>query len=220
MPSVLVIDDEPRIVSFVRRALQSQGLQAAGATDGARGLELTLTGRYDLVLLDLVMPAMEGAEVLAETMRRRPEQAVMVLSALSDVDTKVRCFGLGATDYLAKPFALAELLARVHACLRPGGVRGDDAVVRAGGITLDLRRRTADVGIGPIPVSGREFLLLQHLMTRAGDVCTRQELLSEVWGYAFDPGTNVVDVYVRRLRAKLGPLAIATVRNVGYRVDA
>ena len=220
MPSVLVIDDEPRIVSFVQRALQRQGLQAEGATDGARGLELTLTGRYDLVLLDLVMPEIEGARVLAETMRRRPDQAVMVLSALSDVDTKLRCFGLGAADYLAKPFALAELLARVHACLRAGGVRGKDAVLRAGGITLELRRRTADVGTGPIALSGREFLLLQHLMTRAGEVCTRDELLSEVWGYSFDPGTNVVDVCVRRVRAKLGPLAIATARNVGYRVDA
>jgi DNA-binding response OmpR family regulator len=220
MPSVLVIDDEPLIVSFVQRALQGQGLRAEGATDGASGLELTLTGRYDLVLLDLVMPVMEGADVLAETMRRRPEQAVMVLSALTDVDTKVRCFGLGAADYLAKPFALAELLARVHACLRAGGARGDDAVLHAGGITLDLGRRTADVGTGPIPVSGREFLLLRHLMRRAGHVCTRQELLGDVWGYSFDPGTNVVDVYVRRLRSKLGPLAVATVRNRGYRVDA
>jgi DNA-binding response OmpR family regulator len=144
----------------------------------------------------------------------------MVLSALSDVETKVRCFGLGATDYIAKPFALAELLARVRACLRAAAGHAGDAVLRAAGLALDVRARTADAGSGPVALSPREFLLLQHLMHRAGRVCTRDELLSEVWGYSFDPGTNVVDVYVRRLRAKLGPLAVATVRNTGYCVDA
>jgi DNA-binding response OmpR family regulator len=152
-------------------------------------------------------------------MTRRPRQLVVVLSALSDVDTKVRCFGLGAVDYIAKPFALAELLARVHARLRTNGAADDDSVMRAGGIALDVRRRAADAGGGPVGVSGREFLLLQHLMGRAGEVCTREEILADVWGCSFDPGTNVVDVYIRRLRAKLGPLMIETVRNVGYCVN-
>jgi DNA-binding response OmpR family regulator len=219
MSRVLVIDDEPRIVSFVRRALTADGIATEGVTDGARGLELTLSGRYQLVLLDLLMPAMGGATVLEQTMTRRPRQLVVVLSALSDVDTKVRCFGLGAVDYIAKPFALAELLARVHARLRTNGAADDDSVMRACGIALDVRRRAADAGGGPVGVSGREFLLLQHLMGRAGEVCTREEILADVWGCSFDPGTNVVDVYIRRLRAKLGPLMIETVRNVGYCVN-
>jgi two-component system OmpR family response regulator len=216
MSRVLVIDDEPRIVSFVRRALTADGFATEGVTDGARGLELTLSGRYQLVLLDLLMPAMGGATVLEQTMTHRPRQLVVVLSALSDVETKVRCFGLGAVDYIAKPFALAELLARVHARLRTNGSADDDAVIHAGGIALDVRRRAADAGDGPVGVSGREFLLLQHLMGRAGEVCTREEILADVWGCSFDPGTNVVDVYIRRLRAKHGPLMIETVRNLGY----
>ena len=219
MSRVLVIDDEPRIVSFVRRALTADGIATEGVTDGARGLELTLSGRYQLVLLDLLMPAMGGATVLEQTMTHRPRQLVVVLSALSDVETKVRCFGLGAVDYIAKPFALAELLARVHARLRTNGTADDDSVMHAGGIALDVRRRAADAGDGPVGVSGREFLLLQHLMGRAGEVCTREEILADVWGCSFDPGTNVVDVYIRRLRAKLGPLMIETVRNVGYCVN-
>jgi DNA-binding response OmpR family regulator len=213
---VLVIDDEPRIVSFVRRALEADGLSAHGVTDGARGLTLAVSGRFDLVLLDLLMPGMDGTSVLAQTIEHRPDQAVIVLSALDDVDTKVRCLSLGATDYVSKPFALAELLARVRARLRvKGSVRGDK-VLRAGGVALDLRRRTADAGGGPVGVSGREFLLLQHLMNRAGEVCSRAEILEDVWGVGFDPGTNVVEVYIRRLRSKLGPYTIETVRHVGY----
>lgn len=220
MTPVLVIDDEPRIVSFVQRALIADGIPAAGATDGARGLAMALTGRYELLLLDLVMPAMHGTSVLSATMRERPAQPVIVLSALTDVETKVRCFGLGASDYLPKPFGLAELLARVRAALRAAGGPPGELVLRAGGIALDVQGRTADAGDGPVPLAGREFLLLRHLMRRAGEVCTREDILAGVWGYAFDPGTNVVDVNVGRLRAKLGRLAVETVRNAGYRVDA
>jgi two-component system, OmpR family, response regulator len=220
MSKVLVIDDEPKIVSFVRRALAASGIAAEGITEGARGLELTLTGRYQLVILDLLMPGMDGMSVLEHTMARRPHQPVLVLSALTDVETKVRCFGLGAADYIGKPFALAELLARVQARLRTNGSFAADSTLRAGDLRLDVRRRAADTGDGPVPVSGREFLLLQHLMTRAGEVCTREEILADVWGYSFDPATNVVDVYVRRLRAKLGPSIIETVRSVGYCVHA
>jgi DNA-binding response OmpR family regulator len=216
MSRVLVIDDEPRIVSFVRRALGADGIAAEGVTDGARGLELALTGMYQLVVLDLLMPGMNGTSVLEQTVARRPQQAIMVLSALTDVETKVRCFGIGAADYIGKPFALAELLARVRARLRTDGPAASDPLLTAGGLVLDVRRRTADAGEGPVSVSGREFLLLQHLMSRAGEVCTREEILADVWGCSFDPGTNVVDVYIRRLRAKLGPLVIETVRNVGY----
>jgi two-component system, OmpR family, response regulator len=121
MTRVLVIDDEPRIVSFVQRALTAHGIAAEGVTDGARGLAMTLTGVYQLVLLDLLMPAMDGTSVLAEIMEQRPNQPVVVLSALTDVETRVRCLSLGAADYIAKPFALGELLARVQVRLRMNG---------------------------------------------------------------------------------------------------
>jgi DNA-binding response OmpR family regulator len=219
MSRVLVIDDEPKIVSFVQRALQADGIQAEGVTDGARGLPMILSGSYDLVLLDLLMPAMAGTDVLEQVIEHRPDQPVVILSALTDVETKVRCFGLGAVDYVPKPFALAELLARVRARMHTGGAGARGTTIESAGLKLDLRRRTVDMGDGPLTVSGREFLLLQHLMTHAGDVCTRQEILADVWGCSFDPGTNVVDVYIRRLRSKLGPLMIGTVRNVGYCVS-
>jgi DNA-binding response OmpR family regulator len=219
---VLVVDDEPKLVSFVRRALATRGIPADGAIDGARGLELALSGNYELVVLDLLMPGIDGTCVLEQTLRRVPEQQVLILSAFSDLDTKLRCFGLGAADYVTKPFALAELLARVHARLRDGGNGNGNSKshIDAGGIVLDVSRRTADSGAGPVAMSEREFLLLRYLLSHAGDVCTREAILADVWGLTFDPGTNVVNVYVARLRSKLGPYAIETVRNVGYSVAA
>jgi two-component system, OmpR family, response regulator len=216
MARILVIDDEPRIVHFVSRALEAEGYTVDAAYDGERGLELAQQGRHELVLLDLLLPSMNGVAVLKGILRAKPEQRVLVLSALSDVQSRVRCLELGAADYLPKPFALAELLARVRARLRQAPGILPERVLRAGGVSLELLRRTADAGAGPVSLSEREFLLLQHLMRRNHEVCTREELLDEVWGYAFDPGTNVVDVYVGRLRAKLGANVIETVRNVGY----
>jgi DNA-binding response OmpR family regulator len=220
MARVLVVDDEEKLVSFVLRALATHGVSAEGATAAASGLRLALAGTFDLIILDLLMPTDDGQWVLEEAMARRPSQRVLVLSALSDLETKLRCFRLGASDYLTKPFALAELLARVHAQLRSNGTTNTDSTVAAAGITLDVQHRVVDAGEGPVKVSEREFLLLRHLLVHAGEVCTRQEILSDVWGCSFDPGTNVVDVYVKRLRSKLGPYAIETVRNVGYCVSA
>src|SRR3954471_2585051 len=216
MPRVLVIDDEPKIADFVSRALSANGLSVDSATEGARGLELARSGRYDLVVLDLMMPGVSGMGVLRGTIEARPQQRVLVLSALGDVDSKVRCLELGAADYLTKPFALAELVARVWARLRQGGPESADGLLRAGGLTLDPHRRTADSGDGPVPLSSREFLLLKHLAVNEGEVCTRAELLEEVWGCSFDPGTNVVDVYIRRLRAKLGTGVVETISNASY----
>lgn len=220
VPRVLVVDDEPRIVSFVSRALSAEGLQVDGTMDGARGLELARTGGYELVVLDLLLPSMDGVSMLQELMEARPSQRVLVLSALSDVETKVRCLESGASDYVSKPFSLAELVARIRARLRQPAAGPEQRVLRVHGVTLDLTRRVADSGAGPVTLSEREFLLLEHLMRREGEVCTRQRLLAEVWGYSFDPGSNVVDVCVGRLRAKLGADVIETVRNVGYRFDA
>src|SRR3954467_5475227 len=176
MPRVLVIDDEPKIADFVSRALSANGLSVDSATEGARGLELARSGRCDLVILDLMMPGVNGMGVLRGTIEARPQQRVLVLSALGDVDSKVRCLELGAADYLTKPFALAELVARVWARLRLTPQASGDGLLRAGGLTLDPHRRTADGGAGPVALSAREFLLLKHLAVTEGEGCTRAEL--------------------------------------------
>jgi two-component system, OmpR family, response regulator len=220
MTRILVIDDEPRITSFVSRALSADGFDVETAFDGARGYALAATGRYELVILDLLLPGVDGVAVLEDLIQKRPNQRVLVLSALSDVEDKVRCLELGASDYLPKPFAVAELIARVRARLREPAPGPDERVLRAGPISLDLVRRAVHVGQRRVSLSEREFLLLERLLLARGDVRSRERLLSEVWGYSFDPGSNVVDVCVGRLRAKLGADIIETVRGVGYRIDA
>jgi DNA-binding response OmpR family regulator len=218
--SVLVIDDEPRITSFVSRALSAEGFRVDSAGDGVHGLDLARTGRYELVVLDLLLPKMDGVTMLERLMDERPEQRVLVLSALSDVEEKVRCLELGASDYLSKPFALKELVARVRARLRQPGGGPEPRSIRRGGVSLDRLRRVADSGSGPVALTEREFALLGYLMERDGEACSRMQLLADVWGFRFDPGSNLVDACVRRLRAKLGPDVIVTVRNVGYRFRA
>ena len=216
---VLLVDDEQRIVNFVRRGLEAEGLEVDPAGGGEEGLQLALSRSYDLVILDLVMPDVDGLSVLQQILERKPSQSVLVLSALSDTASKVRSLELGAEDYLSKPFSLEELLARVRARLRTAA-RADQTKLVVGPTTLDLIRRQVDDGRGQVPLADREFLLLQELMRHAGRSVSKERLLSSVWGYHFDPGSNVVDVYVRRLRAKLGPDAISTIRGVGYRFDA
>jgi two-component system copper resistance phosphate regulon response regulator CusR len=216
---VLLIDDEPRILNFVRRGLEAEGLQVDATRDGQEGLDLALSRGYDLVILDLVMPGLDGHAVLRRVVDRKPSQPVLILSALNDTASKVGTLELGAEDYISKPFSLEELLARVRARLRSAR-RASPARLQAGRISLDLIGRRADAGAGPVPLAEREFLLLGELMRHAGSTVSKERLLSSVWGYHFDPGSNVVDVYVRRLRAKLGADVIATERGVGYRIDA
>jgi DNA-binding response OmpR family regulator len=217
---VLVVDDEPRIVSFVARALEAEGFEVDGVHDGQRGFDLARTGRYELVVLDLLLPGLDGRSVLGRLIQERPDQRVVVLSALSDVEEKVRCLELGASDYLAKPFALAELVARIRARLRQGGAGPEERYLREGAVELDRVRRVADAGSGPVALTQREFGLLEYLMLRKGDACSRPRLLADVWGFGFDPGSNLVDVCVGRLRARLGADVIETVRGVGYRFNA
>jgi DNA-binding response OmpR family regulator len=215
---ILVIDDEPAIVRFLQRALESSGYGVHSATDGAEGLRLAAEQKPDLVVLDLAMPGLSGTAVLAALVAQDPSTKVIVVSAMDDVEGRVRCLDAGAVDFIGKPFAVAELLARVRSRLRAAGPSdtGPENELHAGVIRLDLRTRRLSNGRREVDLSQREFALMQHLMRRVGSVCTRAELLSEVWGYAFDPGSNVVDVTVARLRGKLRDLQIETIRNVGY----
>jgi DNA-binding response OmpR family regulator len=216
---ILLIEDETRIQAFVRRGLEAEGYGVVTADDGDDGLSLARSGDWDLVVLDLLLPGLSGLRVLQEVHREQPQLPVLILSARSELRTKLKGFELGATDYVSKPFSLEELLARIRVQLRLTGPLDDDHVLRAGGIVLDLARRQARVGEAVTDLSDREFRLLHHLLVHAGEVISRERLLAEVWGYAFDPGSNVVDVCVRRLRRKLGPEApIETVRHAGYRL--
>lgn len=218
---ILVIEDEPRILAFLRRGLEAEGFTVHAARDGVEGLRLALERCYDLLVLDLLLPRLDGLSMLRELQRQRPELPVVVVSARADVPTKLRAFGLGAHDYLTKPFSFDELVARIRARLRRPLDVGDAHVLLAGAITLDVARRLVRVGVSAVALTDREFRLLHHLVQHAGEAVTRESILSEVWGYQFDPGSNVVEVCVGRLRKKLGPGApIETVRHVGYRLAA
>ncbi len=218
MLRILVIEDESRILSFLSRALETEGFAVDGADNGADGFERAMRGTYDLVVLDLLLPRLDGLRVLRELHRHRPELPVVIVSARSDLATKLRGFELGAIDYLPKPFAVDELLARVRAQIRAHG-NGQSGVLQVGDLVLDPARRQARIGEDAINLSDREFRLLHHLVKHAGEIVTRDSMLSAVWGYHFDPRSNVVDVCVRRLRRKLGDEApIETIRHAGYRI--
>jgi DNA-binding response OmpR family regulator len=218
---ILVIEDEPRILGFLVRGLEAEGFGVDAARNGAEGLKRARRDTYDLVLLDLLLPGLDGLSVLHELNRAKPELPVVILSARSDLPTKLRGFGLGATDYLSKPFSFDELVARIRVQLRKARDAENGHVLRVGTIALDLARREAHVGSSTAQLSDREFRVLHHLVEHAGEVISRERLLSEVWGYHFDPGSNVVDVCIRRLRKKLGAEApIETVRHAGYRLIA
>jgi DNA-binding response OmpR family regulator len=214
---ILLVDDEPRIRDFISRALAAAGYAIDFAATGAEGLRQGLTGGYDLVILDLIMPDLDGRQVLTRLLAERPDQPVLVLSCLADVTTKVDCLELGAQDYLTKPFSLAELLARVRVRLRDDSHSASE-VLRAGELVLDVGRLEANIGRGPVALTRLEFLLLRELMDHAGQSVGKGQLLASVWGYNFDPGSNVVDVCVRRLRSKLGFDLIKTVRGEGYQL--
>jgi len=214
---ILIIDDEPGILNFVSRGLRAEGYGVETASDGVAGLAAAVAHSYDLVILDLLLPALGGIDVLSRLVQARPDQPVIVLSALTDAASKVASLELGAEDYLAKPFSFEELLARVHARLRDA--RSRPTVLATGGLKLDLVSRHVEGAFGRVALAQREFLLLRELMAAAGETLSKERLLAEVWGYRFDPGSNVVDVYVRRLRAKLGSEAVRTVRGEGYRIE-
>ncbi|HEY4872400.1 MAG TPA: response regulator transcription factor [Candidatus Dormibacteraeota bacterium] len=215
---ILLIDDEPGIRNFVSRGLRGEGFTVDLAADGDSGLKAALGPPHDLIILDLLLPDLGGIEVLHRLIRQHPGQPVIVLSALGDTPSKVASLEAGADDYLVKPFSFEELLARVRARLRDA--RSVRTRLTAGPLTLDLIAHHVHTESGRVLLAEREFLLLRELMSSAGDTVSKERLLATVWGYRFDPGSNVVDVYIRRLRAKLGGEAIKTVRGEGYRIDA
>jgi DNA-binding response OmpR family regulator len=217
---ILVVEDEPRVLTFVARALEGEGFRVDVAENGRDGFALAMGGHYDLVVLDLVLPHVDGLTLLRELTARRPEMPVVILSARTDLSTKLRGFRLGACDFVAKPFSHHELLARVRVHLRRGSV-ADEVLVRTPGLVLDVTRRQARIGERIVDLSEREFRLLHHLARNAGQVVSRESIISDVWGSQCDSRSNVVEVCMRRLRRKLGAeTPIETVRHGGYRIAA
>ncbi len=213
----LLIEDEARIVSFVQRALHADGIDCVSCADGETGLQTALAETFDVVILDLMLPERNGLSVLQELRAVKPSLPVLILSARSDLETKLRGFELGATDYLPKPFSIDELIARVRVQASRGST--ETTLLPVGDMELDIVRRQARSQDTTVDLSDREFALLHCLANAGGEIVSRQQLLTDVWGYEFDPGTNVVDVCVRRLRKKLGEASpITTTRNAGYSV--
>ncbi len=217
---VLVIEDEPAIADFIQRGLEAEGFAVACAADGIEGERCALAEEIDLVVLDRMLPGRDGLEVLATLKHHKPTLPVIVLSARAELEDRVEGLDAGATDYLVKPFSFAELAARVRAHLRTPRSH-EPTRLSAAGTELDLlaRRATRDGEI--VHLSAREFDLLAYFVRHAGQALPRERILSAVWGYDFDPGTNVVEVYVRYLRRKLSrpgrPVPIETLRSIGYR---
>jgi DNA-binding response OmpR family regulator len=216
---ILVVEDEERIASFLEKGLTAHGYAVEWAKTGAEALQRGIEPGISLVILDLKLPDLDGLEVLAGLRARGASVPVLILSARGRVDDRVRGLDLGADDYLGKPFAFEELLARVRARLRPRAA-ASDGLVRAGDIRLDVLRREVTAAGRKVNLSAREFSLLQTFVSHPAQTLSRQELLSMVWGMDFDPHTNLVDVYVGYLRRKLGEPVIETVRGAGYRLQA
>ena len=221
MNQILMIEDEPRISAFVSKGLKAEGFGTTVATTGREGLVLALTGGFELVILDLGLPDIDGFEVLQRIRAQDQELPVIILTARTSADDTVTGLTSGADDYMPKPFRFAELVARVRLRLRsdpqtPGPAQ--DTVLRHADLEMDPVRHTVTIGGSEVDLSAREFSLAETFLRHPGQALSREQLLSRVWGYDFDPGSNVVDVYVRYLRNKLGASRIVTVRGVGYRL--
>ncbi len=216
---ILAVEDEPAILRLLERGLTAAGHQVLTAATGEDGATLATDEEVDVVLLDISLPTLSGHDVLSRIRARRPELPVLMLTARDDLANKVRALDGGADDYLTKPFAFEELLARIRALTRRSD-QSSAAHLESGDVRLDLLARRAWRGERLIELSNREFMLLEHLLRHPGQVMSRTQLLFAVWEYDADPSSNVVDVYIRYLRRKLGePSPISTVRGAGYRYD-
>ena len=218
MPRILVAEDDPLIGSFIEKGLRANGFATHLATDGEEAESLGMTEEFDLLILDMGLPEREGLHVLQELRSRGKRLPILVLTGRPERDV-VTCLQAGADDYMRKPFLFEELLARVRARIRERGTE-EATVLRAGDVRLDLRTRRATVKGRIVSLTAREFSLLETLLRHADQVLSREQLLSHVWGYFFDPTSNLVNVYINSLRKKLGSEVIETVRGVGYRLPS
>ncbi|MFM9044719.1 MAG: response regulator transcription factor [Solirubrobacterales bacterium] len=218
---ILVVEDEAAIADFLERGLESEGYSVTVASEGPDGLIEARSGKFDLLILDLMLPGMSGIEILRSFRKVDGTTPVILLTARTAVEDRVEGLDAGATDYIPKPFAFEELAARVRAHLRRPD-QGEATTLTVGDIELDLLKRTVTRGGREVNLSAREFDLLAYMMRHPGQVLSREQLLSGVWGYDYDPGTNVVGVYIQYLRRKLNvddlPDPIETLRSVGYRL--
>lgn len=222
MSHILIVEDEPRISAFLEKGLQANGFTTSVIQDGDDAISFALDGTFDLIILDLGLPGKDGLMVLEEIRGQGIHTPVIILTARDDVNDKVSGFESGADDYVTKPFRFEELLARVRARLRASSATHTqaDTTIKFGGILLDLRTRRVHVQDRLVELSAREFTLAEIFLRHPGQVLSRQQLLDRVWGYDYDPGSNIVDVYVGYLRKKLGNDLIETVRGMGYRLRA
>ncbi|MEU3603854.1 response regulator transcription factor [Streptomyces sp. NPDC035033] len=218
MNRVLIAEDEERIASFVEKGLRANGFTTTVAADGDTALSWALTGGFDLMVLDIGLPGRDGFTVLRELREARATLPVLVLTARDSVRDTVAGLEGGADDWMTKPFRFEELLARIRLRLRTAARAPEVTVLRSGDLSLDLRTRRARAGDRTVDLTAREFVLLDLFLRHPGQVLSREQILSHVWGYDFDPGSNIVDVYVRALRKKLGAERLETVRGMGYRM--
>ena len=217
MSRILIAEDEPRLASFLEKGLKANGFVTTVVEDGHIASLVARDDEFDLLILDIGLPGMDGFHVLSEIRNRGQRLPVIFLTARDELDDKISGLEGGADDYMTKPFRFEELLARVRVRLRADGSK-EQSRLEAGGITLDIRTRQASVEGEQVTLTAREFTLLETFMRHPGQMLSREQLLSHVWGYDYDPGSNVVDVYIGYLRRKLGEDVIETVRGMGYRL--
>ncbi|MEV8332328.1 response regulator transcription factor [Streptomyces niveus] len=218
MNRILIAEDEERIASFVEKGLRANGFTTVVADDGDSALQHAVSGGFDLVLLDIGLPGRDGFTVLREMREARVTLPVIVLTARDSVRDTVAGLEGGADDWMTKPFRFEELLARVRLRLRTAARAPEVTMLRSGSLSLDLRTRRARADERTVDLTAREFVLLEMFLRHPGQVLSREQILSHVWGYDFDPGSNIVDVYVRALRRKLGAERLETIRGMGYRM--
>lgn len=218
MKRLLIVEDEAGIASFIEKGLSSRGYATKVVRNGAAATAVASDADFDLIILDLGLPDIDGFSVLRELRRRGERMPVIILTARDDINDKVEGLDAGAADYITKPFKLEELLARVRVQLRGGAT--ETTVLEFGGVSLDVRTRRAFVEGNHVDLTAREFTILETFMRHPGQLLSREQLLAHVWGYDYDPGSNVVEVYVSYLRKKLGGNKIETVRGAGYRLSS